>query len=624
MYEFDKYAPPPNPRALLQPRDPYRHCGDVAAASLLFWGEHCIECAEPACFQTCDLYRARPDGRCRRFTWGIARNRAFPSARGYGAEIAFKKWGKLESRGNTAMLPRGRLLALERVFGWSAPLLNGVGAVASRVSGDARWRGATVRVMDRVLRRMHRRSRASILPDAFLLEIYNPGDVAVRLQISMSIARKELRQTLGPAAVLPMFRKEVELPPGYSRHEIARREFGGVTEAGLPFDIALIPEGDTEPTLIFLTADFVKYPARSSTAIQQQDQLPGVKCVIWDLDNTLWRGTLLEEDVVHPEAMPIELIRRLDERGILCSVASKNDYAQALAKLAEFGIADYMVFPQIGWQPKSESIKTIAEKLNIGLDTFVFVDDNPFELDEVRRALPMVTCIDARDIGTLADNPRLVGSTTAEAKRRRLMYREAMHRDEEEQKFSGNFFEFLRSCEMRLSIKKYNQAHFARVAELVQRTNQLNFSGHKYKREEVDPILSDPKLEKWVLECSDKFGSYGVVGFGLASRAGDQVGVQDFMLSCRVQGRFVEQAFFNALVANDPAKRWLSVNFHATSKNTPAQQVLAAIGFEAAEGVAGMRLDLSQRDISCDFILVDSDVGEVETEEPRELNVSAA
>ncbi len=438
----------------------------------------------------------------------------------------------------------------------------------------------------------------------------------------MSVARNELARALEPTALLPSFRRRLELPPGYSRHAIAFRDFAVVTEVGLPFDIALIPEADADPTLIFLTADFVKFAANSPALAPPQTKLPPVKCVVWDLDNTVWDGILLEDDEVRPERAVLELMHTLDERGILLSIASKNDYGLATAKMAEIGIAEYVLFPQIGWLPKSDSIKVIAEKLNIGLDTFAFVDDNPFELDEVARALPMVTCINARDIGKLASDSRFAGSATAESKRRRSMYREAMNREQEERKFDGDFFDFLRSCEMKLIIEKYASYHFDRVSELVQRTNQLNFSGRKYKREEVAPILGDERLEKWVVECSDKFGSYGIVGFGLVSRSAERVEVQDFMLSCRVQGRFVEQAFFNALVANDSVRRRLWVNFHATGKNEPAHQVLSAIGFENVADGQGMELDLQQRDLSSDFILVEGEIGETENVRSRELESS--
>jgi FkbH-like protein len=605
MYELEKISAASS-REPLVPGEAYSYARDIKAASLLFWGEHCVECAAPACFQSCDLYRERPNGECRRFARGIVRNSAFPSVRGYGAEVSFKKWGKLEARGNTRMMSRRWLLLLERLIDWSVPVSNGLGSVAYRATGDARWRAATSRGLEKLGRKLHPRAQTGQSPDAFLLEIYNPGTGPEALHVVMTVARKELaHRALDPTALLPSYRKRVELPPGYSRHEMPHVEFAPVIESGLPFDIALVPESEAEPTLIFLSADFVRFTRQRAVPSNPQGQAPALKCVVWDLDNTMWNGILLEDEEVHPNWRAVEIVRRLDQRGILSSIASKNDFALATDKMKEIGIEEYVLFPQIGWMRKSDGIKTIAEKLNIGLDTFMFVDDNQFELDEVVRTLPMVTCVNTKDMAKLLDDPRLQGSTTAEAKRRRSMYRDAMTREREEQKFGGDFFGFLRSCEMKLRLMLYTPEYFERVCELVQRTNQLNFSGRKYKRTEIDPMLADERLEKWVLECSDKFGSYGVVGFGIVSREPEELRIEDFMLSCRVQGRFVEQAFFNSVIAVDPRRSRIWVNFRPTGRNIPAQQVLRAIGFEELTGATGMTLDLRNKSLACEFIEVE-------------------
>ena len=605
MYELER-KPAATGHERLAPYEAYSYVQDVEAASLLFWGEHCIECAAPACFQSCDLYRERPDGKCRRFTWGIVPNPAFASVRGYGAEVSFKKWGKLETRGNTAMMARRWLLFLERLIDWCTPALNGLGGAAYRLTGDARWRAVTSHALERLGRKLHPRAHGGQTPDAFLLEIFNPSGRPEALQVSMTVARNELaHRGLNPTAMLPSYRKRIELPPGYSRHEMPHAEFASVTESGLPFDIALVPESEAELTLVFLSADFVRFARQQIVPSVAQGNAPPLKCVVWDLDNTMWKGILLEDEEVHPNWRAVEIVRTLDQRGILSSISSKNDPALAVDKMKEMGIEEYMLFPQIGWMRKSDGIRTIAEKLNVGLDTFMFVDDNQFELDEVARALPMVTCVNARDMAKLADDPRLQGSTTAEAKRRRSMYRDAMTREHEEQKFGADFFGFLRSCEMKLRLTQYTPEYFDRVCELVQRTNQLNFSGRKYRREKIDPMLADTRLEKWVLECSDKFGSYGVVGFGIASRGPEELRFEDFMLSCRVQGRFVEQAFFNKLATMEPRKTRIWVNFHATGRNVPAQQVLLAIGFEEVPDIVGMTLDLRTKDLTCDFIEVE-------------------
>ncbi len=125
-----------------------------------------------------------------------------------------------------------------------------------------------------------------------------------------------------------------------------------------------------------------------------------------------------------------------------------------------------------------------------------------------------------------------------------------------------------------------------RVAELVQRTNQLNFSGRKYSRDELQKVIADPALGKYVLRVSDKYGSYGTVGFCLVETRPATLEVLDFMLSCRVQSKFIEQALFSHLLAhhNPAGAKAIWVNFKKTDRNTPAYNVLCAIGFEACDG----------------------------------------
>src|SRR5262245_6438166 len=108
-----------------------------------------------------------------------------------------------------------------------------------------------------------------------------------------------------------------------------------------------------------------------------------IKCVVWDLDNTLWHGALIEDGYVRLKDNVVGIIKTLDSRGILQSIASKNDYDQALDQLRRFGLAEYFLYPQINWNTKSSSIKVISSSINIGLDAVGFIDDQEFERDEV-------------------------------------------------------------------------------------------------------------------------------------------------------------------------------------------------------------------------------------------------
>lgn len=607
MYEFDQYQPEKHgPPSTVRSDAVPESNGRIAASSFLVWGEHCTECAAPACFTTCDLYQPRPDGQCRRFAFGVYRNRNFDSVRGYGAEIAFKKWAKLEARGNTHMEPVDRVLRRERTVERLAPATGWLGAVAARISRDARFNSLAFRLLERYQRWKHRRKTPDYVPSAFVLEVYNPTGTPVNMQLRMSISHAELGG-VDPVTLPPPFATTVTLPPGFSRREIDRVLFQSVTEAGLPFDVSLTPEADSAAHLIFLAADFVTFEKPAIAAAGR----PAVKCVVFDLDNTVWDGILLESDEVKLRDGLPQLLRTLDERGILLSIASKNSHDHAWGKLEELGIAEYFLYAKINWMPKSENIRQIASDLNIGLDTFVFVDDNAFEREQVTRALPGVACVSDSAMFALLDDPLLAGGNTDEARNRRKLYQEAIERETVLTSYGDDYFAFLAACRTRLTMAEYGERDLERASELVQRTNQLNFSGRKYRREEIPAILDDPGLSKFVLRCSDKFGAYGVVGFALVRADGEVLRVEDFMLSCRVQGKFVEQAFFDWISRNprfgSPRRLW--INFRATGKNTPARQVLETIGFAPVDGEEGLSIDLARTSLRCDFIEVVAEDG---------------
>ena len=311
--------------------------------------------------------------------------------------------------------------------------------------------------------------------------------------------------------------------------------------------------------------------------------------MVWDLDNTMWDGILVEDEHVRLKQNVKRIIETLDQRGILSSIASKNTHEVAWRRLEELGIAEYFLVPQINWTPKSESVKTIAKRLNIGLDTLAFVDDNPFELNQVGMAVPEVSCIDVRNVDSILNDERFQGSQTADAQNRRRYYQEAIGREEKQADFGDDYMKFLEYCEIQLEVRNYHPEDFDRVAELTQRTNQLNFSGRKYDRDQLRPILNNPDIEKYVLYCSDKFGAYGLIGFGMARHNGEDLEIQDLMLSCRVQGKLVEHAFFSHLEWQHNLRHAvrLRVNFTETKRNQPARQVLESAGFQKLDAGGG-------------------------------------
>ena len=168
------------------------------------------------------------------------------------------------------------------------------------------------------------------------------------------------------------------------------------------------------------------------------------KCVVWDLDNTIWDGTLLEGDSVQLRTGVSTILETLDKRGILQSIASKNDFETAFQKLKEMGIEEYFLLPQINWNAKSESLKTIASGLNIGIDSLVFIDDQKFEREEVQFQLPEVYCLDANLLENILNDdlldPKFI---TEDSALRRKMYQSDFQRKEVQENFKGTSNEFL-------------------------------------------------------------------------------------------------------------------------------------------------------------------------------------
>ena len=338
------------------------------------------------------------------------------------------------------------------------------------------------------------------------------------------------------------------------------------------------------------------------------------KLVIFDLDNTLWDGVLLEGegDATQAGDQP-KLFRTLDERGILISVASKNAYDDGMAKLEAFGLADYVLHQRIGWGPKSDSVAQIIKAIDIGADTVMFIDDNPFERAEVEAAVAGVEVLPDTVIAGLAGHPRLQGSVTPESRSRREMYRQAIVREQTAEGYGDDY----PGLPARLRDPCGRSAlicaeDFDRVVELVQRTNQLNFSGRKYGREEITHVLEDENQVRHVVVCRDKFGGYGTVGFCLSHRepdtgGGEIVVIDDFMLSCRVQGKFIEQALFWRLAEppGQPPASAVLVNFKRTDRNRAAEMVLEKLGF-AAEAENRLRRDIAPGELAVDFLTIEA------------------
>ncbi len=324
------------------------------------------------------------------------------------------------------------------------------------------------------------------------------------------------------------------------------------------------------------------------------------KCVVWDLDGTLWEGVLLEGDDIKLKPRVKEIIVALDDRGILHSIASKNDHETAMAKLREFGLADYFLYPEIHWSAKSSSITRIQQNLNIGLDAILFIDDQPDEREEVRQALPEVTCLEASAYGELPGDPRLNhASVTTDARRRRLMYLEDMQRKTEEREFVGPRKEFLASLNMHFHVGAAREEDLRRAAELVVRTNQLNTTGEIYKEAELRKSINSADRRLLVCEMEDRFGSYGKVGLALLERRPDHWRIKLLLMSCRVVSYGVGTVLLHHILREAArAGTRVRADYRPTGKNKMMYITLKFANFREVEkkrgGVLVLENDLSR------------------------------
>lgn len=294
-----------------------------------------------------------------------------------------------------------------------------------------------------------------------------------------------------------------------------------------------------------------------------------IKCVVWDLDNTLWDGILVESDDVILKDNVKTIIKTLDQRGILQSISSKNDYNIAKKKLEEFELWDYFIYPQINWNSKSEALSIIQKSINIGQNTIAFIDDQEFELDEVKFSNPDVVCISAEKLDSILDMDCMIPNfITSDSKLRRQMYQNDIVRNDIEKDFNGTKEEFLRLLEMKFQIRRAQESDLQRVEELTIRTHQLNSTGYVYSYDELKKCIDDDNYEVLVTRLDDKYGTYGTIGLALIQKREKEWEVLLLIMSCRVMSRGVGNILLN-YICNEAKKAnvKLRAQFIPTNKN---------------------------------------------------------
>jgi FkbH-like protein len=313
-----------------------------------------------------------------------------------------------------------------------------------------------------------------------------------------------------------------------------------------------------------------------------------VKCVVWDIDNTLLDGVYLESADAPPGADPIiaAALAELGARGILHAIASKNP-REAAAHAARVTGAQFAAV-ECGWGRKSDAVAKIAADLGIGTDALAFVDDDPYERAEVSAAVPEVLVLAPEEVTEATGWPEFgVTAVTDEARRRGEMYVARRRRQEAERAFGGSREGFLRSAGTQVTITAAGPADVPRLHELAARTRQFNSAGQALTEAEFASLLASWQVSVTTVRLRDAFGDDGIVGACVTGHGADGAWtVRLLMMSCRAMGRGVIGALLAWLIraaARDGAHE-VAMPCVLNERNVPLRLALAAAGFRASEG----------------------------------------
>lgn len=340
------------------------------------------------------------------------------------------------------------------------------------------------------------------------------------------------------------------------------------------------------------------------------------KCIVLDLDNTLWGGVVGEVGPLGIELGPgypgiafqnfQRTLLRLWERGILLAIASKNNLAdieEAFEKNPHFILKkEHFAAIRANWEDKSENIVAIAKELNIGTDSMVFIDDSPLERDRMRRERPEILVPEfslppEEYVSQLLSlNAFHQMSLTEEDKKKGVMYAQESERATI-RKNTKSKKEYLKELGITMRVCEGDTNNVARVSQLTQKTNQCNLTTKRYSETDIRRFLKEG-WRVYSADVSDTFGEYGVVIVALVAPKGDEAQLDTFLMSCRAMGRDVEFAFLGYLIEKLHAAGFkkMTASFIKTLKNAPSKNFLPDAGFSesksAIRGVHTYTLDI--------------------------------
>lgn len=304
-----------------------------------------------------------------------------------------------------------------------------------------------------------------------------------------------------------------------------------------------------------------------------------LKLIIWDLDDTLWAGTLADGDAVQLHRHRAELVRAFNARGVVSSICSKNDFVTAEAKLKNLGLWDEFVFPHIAFTPKPEAIRGILEDMQLRPADVLFIDDNPVNLREVAHAIPGIQLLEI----TLSDaDDHLAGllALTPPGKSRVERYRMLERRKTDRAAVPAlSNHDFLRTCGIRACAPYLmDNLDFApRIADLINRSNQLNYTGSRVEQAALEAQIVDVMAhDSWSIFAWDDYGRHGLVGFVMVDRTVEKL--VHFTFSCRIMHMGIE-----AYALSKVREKWPDIEIPACDFDRTDPDWIADTDFNAPE-----------------------------------------
>ena len=336
-----------------------------------------------------------------------------------------------------------------------------------------------------------------------------------------------------------------------------------------------------------------------------------VKCVIVDLDNTLWGGVIGDDGIdgiklnAHGDGEAFYRLQlflsELLKRGILLAVCSKNDMKNAVLPFEQhpemiLKRSDFACFVA-NWNDKAENIREIRETLNVGYDSMVFLDDNSFERNLVRGLLPDVIVPelpeDPADYVCAICELNLFEATSfsSEDMQRAQQYRQEAARRAEQVAYAS-VEDYLLSLNMKMTVSRFDSYHVPRIAQLIQRSNQFNLTTQRRTESECFGLMSDPAFLPVYAKLSDRLGDHGLISVVIAEILKDELAIRDWLMSCRVLKRGVEQSLMNEIF--EQARRLglprVTGEYRPTPKNEMVQDFFAQFGFVKVNNQGGHTL----------------------------------